>query len=186
MPSFNLHFLLFLPVYPSLVQAQDAVQTLFPAAIPLAVKTPYIHVWHESTNTSAPLSFSSQHFWDLQVSLPSSITWDWHTQERREQANMGWAGKIRVNGTMYRWMGGDDNGTPTNVTNIQITPTRSIFVMQAGPVNLTVTFLSPVEVRRASTSIVCRLSDHSCVSLARRLDQAVDSIFLRICGSSVP
>ncbi|KAM5534567.1 hypothetical protein V8D89_011771 [Ganoderma adspersum] len=146
MPPFILHFLLFLPVYPSLVGAQRPVQTLFPAAIPLAVKTPYItlldkvspgrhfrvNVWHESMNTSAPLSFSSQYFWNLQV-------------KPKEQATMGWAGKIRVNGTMYRWMGGDGDGTPTNVTNIQITPTRSIFVMQAGPINLTVTFLSPVE-----------------------------------------
>ena len=33
------------------------------------------------------------------------------------------------------------------VTNVQITPTRSIYTMKAGPVGLTVTFLSPVEVR---------------------------------------
>ena len=37
-------------------------------------------------------------------------------------------------------------------TNVQITPTRSIFVMQAGPMNITITFLSPVEVRRSILS----------------------------------
>ena len=59
---------------------------------------------------------------------------------------MGWSGKIRVNGTTYRWMGEDGTGTPANVTNVQITPTRTIFVMRAGPMNVTVTYLSPVEV----------------------------------------
>ena len=60
---------------------------------------------------------------------------------------MGWSGKIRVNGTTYKWMGADGAGIAANVTNVQITPTRSIFVMQAGPMNVTVTYLSPVEVR---------------------------------------
>lgn len=63
------------------------------------------------------------------------------------QANMGWSGKIRVNGTTYQWMGQNGTSISANVTNVQITPTRSIFVMQAGPMNVTVTFLSPVEVR---------------------------------------
>ncbi|PIL35879.1 hypothetical protein GSI_01539 [Ganoderma sinense ZZ0214-1] len=58
---------------------------------------------------------------------------------------MGWAGKIRVNGTTYKWLGMDGSGTPANVTNVQVTPTRTIFVMQAGPMNVTITFLSPIE-----------------------------------------
>ncbi|PIL35889.1 hypothetical protein GSI_01549 [Ganoderma sinense ZZ0214-1] len=58
---------------------------------------------------------------------------------------MGWTGKVRVNGTTYKWMGQDGAGTPANVTNIQATPTRTIFVVQAGPMNVTITFLSPVE-----------------------------------------
>ena len=60
---------------------------------------------------------------------------------------MGWAGKIRIDGTTYAWLGQDgiDNASAT-VTDFQITPTRSIFAMQAGPMNLTVTFLSPIEV----------------------------------------
>ena len=59
---------------------------------------------------------------------------------------MGWSGKIRVNGTTYKWLGQDNTGIAANVTNIQITPTRTIFVMRAGPMNVTVTFLTPVEV----------------------------------------
>ena len=48
----------------------------------------------------------------------------------------------------YSWMG-DDGVVQQNVskiTNIQFTPTRTIYVMTAGPMNLTVTFLSPIEV----------------------------------------
>ncbi|KAM5545433.1 hypothetical protein V8D89_000471 [Ganoderma adspersum] len=54
---------------------------------------------------------------------------------------------IRVNGTTYKWLGNDPaaSNTSAKVTNIQISPTRSIFVMEAGPMNVTVTFLSPVE-----------------------------------------
>ncbi|KAI1793781.1 hypothetical protein LXA43DRAFT_1122215 [Ganoderma leucocontextum] len=109
--------LLFLSVFSSLVRAQRPVQTLFPGAIPLAVKTPYMSVWYEGLNTSASLS----NYWPL--------VWGWGS------AIMGWDGMIRVNGTTYRWMGSDPAGTAANVTNIQITPTRSIFVMQAGPMN---------------------------------------------------
>ena len=63
------------------------------------------------------------------------------------QGITGWSGKIRVDGQPYVWMGADR--IPVNestVSNVQITPTRAIYVMQAGPVNFTVTFLSPIEV----------------------------------------
>ena len=63
---------------------------------------------------------------------------------------MGWVGKIRVDGISYAWLGADDVQSGPNisvVTNVQITPTRSIFMMKAGPMNVNVTFLSPVEVR---------------------------------------
>ena len=78
---------------------------------------------------------------------------------------MGWEGRIRVNGTTYQWLGDDSGPLGTdgiaNVTNIQITPTRSIFVMQTGPMNVTITFLSPVEVRGpTSLIIVMILSGH--------------------------
>ena len=62
---------------------------------------------------------------------------------------MGWSGKIRIDGTTYSWMGLDPNQSGPNVstvTNVQITPTRSIYAITAGPMNLTVTFLSPIEV----------------------------------------
>ena len=61
-----------------------------------------------------------------------------------------------MDGVTYSWMGHDGiwNSTAT-VSNVQITPTRSIFVMQAGPMNVTVTYLSPIEVRLHSSFPSC-------------------------------
>ena len=56
---------LFLPAFSSLVGAQGPLQTLFPAAIPLAVKTPYMNVWYDSGNKSGPLSQSWPLVWNL-------------------------------------------------------------------------------------------------------------------------
>ena len=61
---------------------------------------------------------------------------------------MGWAGKIRIDGATYGWMGNDNiPSNHSNITNVQITPTRSIYTMEAGPMNFSITFLSPIEVR---------------------------------------
>lgn len=95
---------------------------------------------------------------------------------------LGWSGKIRVDGSTYNWMGGDV-GPPNsgNVTNVQITPTRSIFTMQAGPMNVTVTYLSPIEVR--TLSLPARISMiHLCVAIG--LGPAISAVFLRICGGN--
>ena len=82
----------------------------------------------------------------------STATGERRAQTSRTQSIIGWSGKIRVDGTTFSWMGQDNigNGSAT-ITDVQITPTRSIFSMQAGPMNITVTFLSPVEVRTQSS-----------------------------------
>lgn len=75
------------------------------------------------------------------------------------QSLLGWQGAIRVDNITYSWMGYEPvllNHT-ANVTDVQITPTQSVYLMEAGPVNLTVTFLSPVEVRRAFRIISTRI-----------------------------
>ena len=54
-----------------------------------------------------------------------------------------------MDGISYSWLGQDpaqSGHNISNVTNVQITPTRSVFVLTAGPMNVTVTFLSPIEV----------------------------------------
>lgn len=67
---------------------------------------------------------------------------------------LGWAGHIRIDGTVYRWLGDDGSGPsiPSNLTSRRVTPTRTVFQIQAGPMNLNVTFLSPIEVSRVSKS----------------------------------
>ncbi len=81
----------------------------------------------------------------------------------------------------YSWMGDDGIWNSTAiVVDIQITPTRSIFVMQAGPMNVTVTYLSPIEVRLPQ--IVMRMFAWTeYASIAFRLGQPVHSILLRFC-----
>ncbi|KAL7281476.1 hypothetical protein ACG7TL_004791 [Trametes sanguinea] len=72
-----------------------------------------------------------------------------HCYRRRltfEQDNLGWAGFIRIDNQTYKWMGQDYALSHiTTTTGLQVTPTRSIFSMQAGPMSITVTFLSPIE-----------------------------------------
>ncbi|KAI0308434.1 hypothetical protein OF83DRAFT_1089831, partial [Amylostereum chailletii] len=63
----------------------------------------------------------------------------------------GWTGLVKVdNGTTYLWSGNADAVTGTNDTVLKyftVTPTRTIFTIQAGPLELNITYLSPIEVR---------------------------------------
>lgn len=69
-------------------------------------------------------------------------------------------GFIRVDGSTYRILGnnydmsGAVGGTGCNVTYSEVTPTRTIQTVQAGPINVTLTFLSPIEVC-FSIALVC-------------------------------
>ncbi|KAF7314830.1 hypothetical protein MKEN_00957400 [Mycena kentingensis (nom. inval.)] len=95
-----------------------------PPALPLAVRTPTFNVWVDTRDNRNP-AFTWPKFWN-----------DDHI--------LGWAGYIRVDGTAYHWLGaGPGNGT--RFRGATITPTRTIFSMEAGPVSLNVTFLSPIE-----------------------------------------
>ena len=71
----TLWVVVFLSFFSSLVDAQGPVQTLFPAAIPLAVKTPYMNMWYNTVNGSLPLSSAWPAVWSLgSVSLLSNDT----------------------------------------------------------------------------------------------------------------
>ncbi|THH29207.1 hypothetical protein EUX98_g4981, partial [Antrodiella citrinella] len=63
------------------------------------------------------------------------------------QQILGWLGYIRVDGTTYEWLG---DGVPTvnftTLLGLQMTPTRTIYSLRAGPSMLVnITFLSPIE-----------------------------------------
>ncbi|KAJ7062370.1 hypothetical protein C8F01DRAFT_129221 [Mycena amicta] len=102
-----------------------------PSSIPLVVRSPYLHTWlpqgnngnGNSLNTNWPL------FWTGQI--------------------MAWTGFAKVDGVSYSWLGQPTvpgaSYTKATQKSVHITSTQSIFVLSAGPVDLTVTFLSPVE-----------------------------------------
>ena len=82
---------------------------------------------------------------------------------------------------------GNDSAVQQNVskiTNIQFTPTRTIYVMTAGPLNLTVTFLSPIEVNFLSRlriiSYVIGLT-RLLWDTAGRLGEAIDAVVISVC-----
>lgn len=66
------------------------------------------------------------------------------------QTIMDLQGTVRVDGKTYLWTGQTETtieAFSANLSAVRITPTRTIFVLQAGPINVTITYLSPIEVR---------------------------------------
>ena len=63
---------------------------------------------------------------------------------------LGWAVLVRVDGLTYSFLGDVSsnlyNGT-VNFTSIAITPTQTVVTAQAGPMQVNLTFLNPIEVR---------------------------------------
>lgn len=64
---------------------------------------------------------------------------------------LGWICYIRVDETTYTLWGHDNlpqsiGITASSLLTTELTPTRTIQVIKAGPINVTVTFLSPVDV----------------------------------------
>ncbi|EJF56480.1 hypothetical protein DICSQDRAFT_93645 [Dichomitus squalens LYAD-421 SS1] len=112
------------------VRAGNWTATPFsPASVPLAVRSPYLSVWLPQGAGNA-LNDVWPEFWT-------------------GQDVSGWSGFAKVDGTAYVWMGapGVPNTTFTKATqkSLQWTSTQSSFVMTAGPVDLNITFFSPVE-----------------------------------------
>ncbi|KAG6880384.1 hypothetical protein C0992_007795 [Termitomyces sp. T32_za158] len=117
-----------------------------PPSVPLAVRTPYLSAWLPQ-GAGAALNDVWPTFWTGQI--------------------LGWAGFVKVDGTAYSFLGTPNVPGATYIkatqkslqvcvilnsqvqnfmTKRQFTATQSIFVLSAGPVDVTVTFLSPVEV----------------------------------------
>ncbi|KAJ7684039.1 hypothetical protein B0H17DRAFT_1073347 [Mycena rosella] len=115
--------------FASVVNALAWTATPFnPSAIPLAVRTPYLSAWLPQ-GAGAALNDVWPAFWT--------------------GSTLGWAGFVKVDGTAYTFLGAPAVSGATFSKAVQkssrFTSTQSIFVLSAGPVDLTVTFLSPVE-----------------------------------------
>ncbi|KAL4241900.1 Glutaminase GtaA [Abortiporus biennis] len=99
-----------------------------PDSVPLAVRSPYLSCWLGQGNGTA-LNAGWPKFWTGSI--------------------LGWAGYVTVDGTPYNFLG--TPSVPSTIAKLAVqkslkfTSTQSTFVMTAGPVDLTVNFLSPVE-----------------------------------------
>ncbi|KLO10461.1 hypothetical protein SCHPADRAFT_977477 [Schizopora paradoxa] len=100
-------------------------QTTLPAW-PLAVKAPFFNSWYVGGEVSVPLSSSSPINWSFE--------------------DMGWYCAIIVDGIAFRLMGADEDPPiePAKQLAVELTPTRTIFAMQAGPVLVNLMFFTPV------------------------------------------
>ncbi|USW48528.1 hypothetical protein Slin15195_G018470 [Septoria linicola] len=111
-----------------LASAQSSFSPLRPPAIPLAVKSPYMSTWQQAGSNGGNGGY-----------LPGQWPTFW------AGAITGWCGMIRVDNSTYVWMGKPDGNTAfVNQTAYSYTSTKSIFTLQAGPVQMVVTFLSNV------------------------------------------
>ncbi|KAJ7583013.1 hypothetical protein C8J56DRAFT_1056024 [Mycena floridula] len=107
-----------------------------PPSIPLAVRSPYLSSWLPQ-GEGVPLNGEWATFWAGQV--------------------QAWTGFVKIDGQSYSFLGaaGVDGVSFIKATqkSFKFTATQSIFVLSAGPVDLTVTFLSPVETDLVKLSI---------------------------------
>ncbi|KAI0341899.1 hypothetical protein BDW22DRAFT_1484797 [Trametopsis cervina] len=133
--------LLFLSLLHVLVLGQlEGSATLWTSFVPLAVRSPYLSAWMDTSNV--PLNTANPS--DPGTARAPSI-WPVFYQNN---AILGWAGLIRIDNETFKFLG--DPGVPGGLnrsvlTNIQLTPTRTIMNMTAGPIDLVLTFLSPIE-----------------------------------------
>ncbi|KAF8165232.1 DUF1793-domain-containing protein [Crassisporium funariophilum] len=99
-----------------------------PPSFPLAVRTPYLSAWLPQ-GSGAALNDVWPTFWTGQI--------------------VGWAGLVKIDGKPFSFLGAPNVPGATFAKAAQksslFTSTQSVFVLSAGPVDLTVTFLSPVE-----------------------------------------
>ncbi|PBK76596.1 hypothetical protein ARMSODRAFT_948409 [Armillaria solidipes] len=95
----------------------------FPAALPLAVRSPYFQCYADTRAGNDPNNQWPQYWTESRI--------------------LGWSGWIRIDETTFQLWG--DSGTATNLTGFEVTPTRTIFSIHANTTNVNVTFLSPIE-----------------------------------------
>ncbi|EJF61169.1 hypothetical protein DICSQDRAFT_155261 [Dichomitus squalens LYAD-421 SS1] len=97
-----------------------------PPSVPLAVRTPYLSVWLPQGAGTA-LNDAWATFWNGDVAA--------------------WTGYVKVDGIPYVWLGAPNVPGAQKATqkSLEWTSTQSIFTLQAGTVDLTATFLSPIE-----------------------------------------
>ncbi|KAI9434458.1 hypothetical protein H4582DRAFT_1818664 [Lactarius indigo] len=111
-----------------------AQQTLYPAAIPLAVRSPYLSSWMftiNGTNIGALWPTTSAH-------QPSD--------QDPNLNSLNLPVLVRVDNITYSLLGYPyPINVTSNLTNTLISPTKTKLISQAGPMQFNLTFLNPIE-----------------------------------------
>ncbi|KAF8883867.1 hypothetical protein BD779DRAFT_1472365 [Infundibulicybe gibba] len=115
----------------SFVQAQGT----WPGSVPLAIRSPHFNCWLPGRGWGVGPPSGTAGCVHFQSSFVSRI----HPPPQI----LGWIGAIRIDGVAWVWLGEVTNGT--TLVKTEITPTRTILTLAAGPMELEVTFLSPIE-----------------------------------------
>ncbi|KAL1665396.1 hypothetical protein GGF50DRAFT_126410 [Schizophyllum commune] len=130
--------LLYAPALASLLTLANAynwtASPINPPALPLAVRTPYLSAWlpqgTDGAGSGRALNDGWPTFWRLDETF-------------------GWAGLAKVDGESYSFLGAPSvpGASFSNAvqTSSKYTSTQTTFTMTAGSVDLTISFLSPIE-----------------------------------------
>jgi hypothetical protein len=120
-----------------------AQQTLYPAAIPLTVRSPYLSWW---TSTAKGMNIADEGQTTSGLEVRGLDIWffcPWHTNIVNSMLVL-----VRVDNITYSLLG---YSSPINVTsnliNTVITPTQTQLTIEAGSMQFKLTFLNPIEVR---------------------------------------
>ncbi|KAJ3489039.1 hypothetical protein NLI96_g2399 [Meripilus lineatus] len=93
-----------------------------PSEVPLGIKSPYFNCWVKNE----PVVPQWPTFWNNQI--------------------LGWSGLIRVDNVTWEWLGNAIMNSNISVPlDLSITPTRTIYTFRAGPMDVKITFLTPIE-----------------------------------------
>ncbi|KAH9011353.1 hypothetical protein EDB85DRAFT_1127573, partial [Lactarius pseudohatsudake] len=122
----------------SLFRYARAQQTFYPAAIPLFVRSPYLNCWgYLSDEPSNPRITQTTTFSQVQ------------------QARSGWDPSldvlnlvvlVRVDNITYLFLGNASTvNTTVNLTDVVVSPTQTKLTAEAGPMQIILTFLNPIE-----------------------------------------
>lgn len=148
--------------------------------IPLALRSPYLNIWTNTYNADGTEGDIANTWPTLGVNTRVGS----HSYLIQLIVNVkilqvvGWCGGVRVDGKAFRWLGSStcirDNTTKTGTGSIQMSPTQTSWKAVAGPVQLDITFLSPIEV----SCVILLIYRCLCKVEAGRFNQAVLSVQL--------
>ena len=103
---------------------------------------------------------------------------------------LGWAVLVRIDGLTYSFLGAVPEGTASmngtvNVTNTVITPTQTVVAAQAGPMQVNLTFLNPIEVRNLLLTPLIISADSTFFQPGDWVKQSIPFSYLALSAKSL-